>query len=90
MAIVWNIEITNVDVVSKRADISFIRTNDITQETEIYSFSNTVIGTIDERIALLDLVWDEHLKTITMQVGIDAFITDLEQSAKSNLEAREI
>ena len=90
MAISWSVQITNVNVLSKRANISFTRTDDVTQETETYSFNSAIIGTGAERSALLDLVWDKHLEDDAKQAAVDAFITNLEQLAKSNLESREV
>lgn len=90
MAIIWEVQITNVNVQSKRADIVFTRTDDVTQKTETYSYNNTVIGTTGEKAALLDAVWNQHLESISKQDNIDAFITNLEQSAKTNLETREV
>ena len=90
MAIVWTVNITNVDVVKKRADVNFTRLNDATQATENYRFGKTIIETGAQRTALLNLVWDKHLEAVDDQTAIDAFITNLEQLGKSNLEAREV
>ena len=90
MAITWDIQISNVNVASKRADVSFTRTDDVTNETENYRFSNTIIETAAQRAALLDQVWGEHLNAVTKQTVVDTFITNLEQLAKSNLESREV
>ena len=63
MAITWDCKITNVNVTSKRANVSFVRIDDSTQETETYPYNNTLIGTPEERAALLDIVWDAHIKS---------------------------
>lgn len=90
MAIVWTVDITNVDVVKKRADVNFTRVDDVTSATENYRFSKVIIETTAQRTALLNLVWDKHLEAVSEQTSIDAFITNLEQLGKSNLEAREV
>ena len=90
MAISWTVEITNVDVVKKRADVVFTRLDDTTQATENYSFRKAIIETGTQRSALLNLVWQKHLEAVDDQTAIDAFITNLEQLGKSNLEAREV
>ena len=90
MAISWTVNITNVNVVKKRVDVAFIRTDDVTQATENYSFSRVIIGTTAQRTALLNLVWQKHLDAVSDQTAVDAFITNLEQLGKSNLEAREV
>ena len=90
MAISWECSITNVNVDQKRADVSFVRTDDVSGETETYSFRKVIIETTAQRTALLDLVWSKHEDTETQNSAIDAFVTNLEQLAKSNLEAREV
>lgn len=90
MAITWDCNITNEDPVHFRADVTFTRTDDVTNAVENYNYSKVIIETATQRVALLDLVWQEHEDSVTRQTAIDAFITNLEQLAKSNLEAREI
>ena len=90
MAISWTVNISNVNVAGKRADVSFRRLDDVTQATENYSFRQTSLETTANRLALLDAVWQNHLDAVNDQTAIDAFITNLEQLGKSNLEAREV
>ena len=90
MAITWTVDITNVDVHQKRADVTITRIDDVTQATEGYHFSKVILETTAERLALLDLVWQKHLDEVSDQAAIDAFVTNLEQLGKSNLEAREV
>ena len=90
MAISWEVDISNVNVTSRRADVRFTRTDDATGETENYNFTNAIIETAEQRTALLNLVWDKHLEAVDKQASIDEFITNLEQLGKSNLEAREV
>ena len=86
----WEVQITNVDVDQKRADVSFARVDDESGATENYNYSQVIIETTEQRAALLDTVWDSHIEAVDKQTAIDAFITNLEQLAKSNLEAREV
>ena len=90
MAISWTVDIKNVDVAKKRADVSFMRVDDVTSATESYNFSKVILETTEQRVGLLDLVWQKHLDEVADQAEIDAFITNLEQLGKSNLEAREV
>lgn len=89
MAITWEIAIANVNVAQKRADVYFVRLDDVTGATENYSFSKVILETPQERLALLNTVWDNHLEMVNKKAAIDAFIEDLEQQGKDNLEARE-
>ena len=90
MAIIWTVNITNVNVADKRADVSFNRLDDVTQATESYDFKQTSLETTSERVALLDVVWQSHLDAVNDQTVVDAFVTNLEQLGKDNLEAREV
>ena len=90
MAITWTVNITNVDVGEKRADVSFTRIDDITDGVENYNFKQAIIETTQQRTDLLDLVWSKHLEVVSEELAIDNFITNLEQLGKSDLEAREV
>jgi len=89
MAISWDTQITNVNVVSKRADVTFVRTDDVTGQTWTHSYNQVILETTPQRTALLDQVWAAWLEQVSKQGQIDTFIGNLEQSANSNLEARE-
>lgn len=92
MAITWEVNISKVDLTEKRADVSFTRINDNDLQnilTNIYAFSGVIIETTLQRLSLLELVWAQHLETITKKTNVDNFITNLEALGKSNLEARE-
>lgn len=90
MAITWECSITNVKVAEKRADVSFSRVDDVLETTEAYSFRGVILETTAQKTALLNLVWAKHQELITKQSAIDAFVSDLEDQAKTNLEAREV
>lgn len=83
----WTVSITNVDVDSKRADVSAVRVDG--EVTESYKLKGAIIGTTLQRQAVLQQIWDSHLAAQTKQTAIDAFITNLEDTAKANLEGRE-
>lgn len=85
----WEVSITNVDVNAKRANITAVRTDDISGEIETYSFRKAIIGTTQERQAILELIWQNHLELVSGRSAVDTFISDLEQMAKTNLENRE-
>ena len=91
MAITWDITRANVDVQAKRADITFTRT-DSEKPDHVWSktYRNAIIGTSAERTALLNSVWAAWQAYASEQGAIDAFLDNLEQLAKANLEAREV
>ena len=90
MAITWTCTISDERPDQFRANVSFERIDDVTGAKFTISYHNTVIETTTQRIALLDGAWAEWQKEKTKQTAIDAFITNLEQLAKANLESREV
>jgi len=88
MAISWDTQITNVN--NPRADITFTRTDDTTQDVWSYSYKNRDIGTPVLRAALLDDVWAKWQLELSKRTAEAAFIDNLEQQANSNLDAREV
>ena len=90
MAIDWQLKISNANVQAKRADVTFTRTDsESALAPQTYPFANTIIETQAQRIALLEIVKAEVIKAEEKQASIDAFITNLEQTGKSALEAWE-
>lgn len=89
MAITWDTQITNVNTSSKRADVTFTRTNTETNATWSCSYNQVILETTAQRLALLDVVWADWQKALAKETSIDGFIGSLEQSANSNLMARE-
>jgi hypothetical protein len=90
MAISWATQITNVNTVSKRADVRFTRTDDATSETWSASYTQVILETQPQRLALLDQVWAEWQAELTKQGNIAIFLGTLEQQANTNLGAREV
>ena len=90
MAITWTCTISNEKPDQFRANVSFKRVDDETGSEFTTSYHNTVIETTVQRVALLDSAWAKWQEEKNKQTAIDEFITNLEQLAKANLEAREV
>ena len=91
MAISWDTQTSNVNVASKRADVSFTRTDsEKPEDVFTVSFNQVILETNPQRLALLDQTWAEWQKEVTKRANIEAFITNLEQLANANLDAREV
>ena len=90
MAISWDTQITNVNVTAQRGDVTFTR-NDTESSLPSFSVSyqQTSLATGD-RIPLLDSVWAAWQKELTKRTNIETFLSNLEQQANSNLDAREV
>ncbi len=90
MAIIWTTKITNVNIASKRADVSFTRTDDVTGDTWTKSFSNDMVETNAQRLDLCDQTWDAWQLELSKRTDIATLITNLEQAGNANLMAREV
>ena len=90
MAISWTTKITNVNIASKRADVSFTRTDDVTGDTWTKTFSNDMVETNDQRLALCDQTWEAWQLELNVRSNIATLITNLEQAGNANLMAREV
>jgi len=97
MSISWDTQISKVNVVAKRADIGFTRT-DSEKPEDVFAviFNSAITGgstpaeTTAIRLALLDTAWAKWQEEITNRSNIAAFVTNLEQLANANLDAREV
>jgi len=90
MAINWDLDISNVNTESKRANVTLTRTDtESSLAPQTYSFQSTLIETGPQRVGLLDTVKAEVVKAENKQTAIESLITDLEQAGKANLEAWE-
>lgn len=90
MAISWDTKISNVNVQAKRANVQFTRTDDVTGDEFTKTYTQVIIETPQERTALLNQVWQAWQDELANRASITAFITNLEQLANSNLDAREV
>jgi len=90
VAISWDTQISQVNVASKRASVSFTRT-DSENPSDVFnvSYPQVILETIPQRMALLDQAWSAWQKELVNRSNIADFITNLEQTANSNLGARE-
>lgn len=91
MAISWTTSITNVKTDSYRADVSFVRHDDTGAEPDFnMNFDDAILETPQQRLALLDTVWAEWQTESANRAAKSTFIGNLEQTANSNLMAREV
>lgn len=90
MAITWEVTITPIDVPTKTASVTAVRTDDVAGTTETHSIISVVLATGAQKLAALDNIWQQHLDYTSKRVLIEAFIGSLEADAKTNLEAREV
>ena len=91
MAISWDTQISQVNVQSKRANVSFTRTDsEVSTDTFTVSYLQVIVETGPQRLALLDKAWEAWQQELTDRSAIAAFITNLEQLANANLDEREV
>lgn len=91
MAISWDTQITNVNTSTFKADVSFLRHDDTGAEPDFnMTFDDVILETSQQRLALLDQVWAEWQVEKANRDANSTFIGNLEQTANSNLMAREV
>jgi len=90
MAINWDIKITVLDVARKTVRVTATRTDDADPDNpRTYTILSANIATAEQKVNVLDNIWQQHQADLARQAAIDAFVGDLETAANANLEARE-
>ena len=92
MAITWEVKITPLDVSRKEASITAIRTDNTDPENiliEIHNIITAILDTQQQKIDILNDIWQQHLVYQARQMAIGVYISDLEEQAKISLEGRE-
>lgn len=90
MAISWDLQITNVNLSSKRATVTATRTDDQSAlPPQVYAFQNTPLENVADRAALLNTIKEKVEERADQNTLIETFLSDLEQTGKANLEAWE-
>ena len=91
MAISWDTQITGTNIAAKRADVTFTRIDDAAPlDTFVQQYSNVIIETPEQRLALLDQVWGAWQQELIDRGNLVLFLNGLEQSANSNLDSIEV
>lgn len=91
MAITWEVEITNVNLESRRGNVRATRTDtESALAPQVYSMDNTPLDTAADRTLVLDTI-KEWVETRTAKdAAVVVFIDNLEQVGMTNLEAWEL
>ncbi len=91
MAINWDVQITNVNLSSKRGDVTATRTDDQSAlDPHVYVSVGAPLETQEHRVAVLDTIKEWETTAATKEAAINTFIDTLEQTAKTNLENWEL
>lgn len=91
MAISWDVNITNVNLLSKRGDVMAIRTDsESALPPHNYSMQNTPLETGDDRLLVLSTIKEWEESAAAKEAAVNVFIDTLEQTAKTNLENWEL
>jgi len=91
MAITWNIQIANVNLNSKRCDISATRTDsESALDPRSYKMRNTPIETAQQRTLALQTIKNLDDAAVSEASSVSTFLDSLEQSAIANLDAWEL
>lgn len=91
MAISWEIEITNVNLESKRGNVIATRTDtESALEPQVYTMTNTPLETAEDRTLVLNTIKDWVVARADNDAAIEAFIDNLEQMGMANLNTWEL
>lgn len=93
MAITWEFTIKPLDIFRKEASVMAVRTDDADPQnilTETHFIITAILDTQEQKITALDDIWQQHLDYQIRQTAIDNYIGNLETTAKTNLEGREL
>lgn len=91
MAISWDVQIKNVNLLSKRGDVSAIRTDsESALPPHNYSMQNTPMETPEQRLLILNTLKEWEETATANEAAVKVFIDTLEQTAKTNLENWEL
>lgn len=83
----WDVSIKVLDVSEKRVSVTATRVEG--DEISVFRVLDAIIETQEQKAAVLDNLWDQHLAYEQSQIAIENFMGGLELTAKNNLEARE-
>ena len=92
MAITWEVTIKPLNVSEKEASVMAIRTdgtNPLDILTETHFIISAILNTTQQKVDVLDNIWQQHLDYQARQTAINNYIGTMETDAKSNLEGRE-
>jgi len=89
MAISWNVKITVLNKLEKRASITATRIDDTDSDNSWTFTVFTIIATTTQKLAAADFIWERYQASLTEKAAVAAVIGSLETQAKANLEARE-
>lgn len=90
MAITWELKITPIDIVNKKASVRAVRTDDANPDNPMsYTVAKATIDTQAQKLAVLDEIWAKHQAVLAHNVNVNEFVSALEELGKANLEARE-
>ncbi|KKN70113.1 hypothetical protein LCGC14_0434380 [marine sediment metagenome] len=89
MAITWEVEITIISIPTKEVSVIATRTDDVSGEVKTYTVPRAPVETTEQKLAIMDEIWEKYQAELNAETVISAFIGTLETQAKTNLEARE-
>ena len=91
MAITWDVQISNVNLISKRGTVTATRTDsESALEPRTYTMSNTTLETPADRLLVLNTLKEWETTETDKIASVETFLDTLVQTAKTNLETWEL
>lgn len=89
MAITWDVQITKVNLDTKRADVIATRVDDQLETTNTYRYTSVPLETPAQRQSILETIKNAVEEEELVKAQISNFIDNLESSGKAALETWE-
>lgn len=88
--ITWDLKITPIDIGKKEASVIATRIDDTGPDNpKVYKVSRAPFKTAAQKTAVWNEIWAKHQTAIAGDSIINDFVSALEGTGKSDLEARE-
>ena len=88
--ITWDVKINVLSVADKAVSVNAIRIDSANPDNPVtYIVPRAIIETDEQKLAVMDEIWDNYQLDLTKQGQINNVIGTLETQAKNNLEGRE-
>ena len=83
----WDVKITPLNVTRREASITATRTDG--EDVRTFSIITAILASPEQKLAVLNDIWEQFQRDEARRAAIEAFIGDMEATAKTTLEGRE-
>jgi len=88
MVATWDTQIKVINASEKLVSVSATRTDG--EDIQIYNINNVIVDTYQQKLDVIDLIWDKFQESLTKTSNENAIVSALEIQANSALNNKEI